>query len=311
MGDISTAIQGVLAILVMLVVGIGLSKAGWFSEEITNFATKFVVKIAAACIIFMNAYENLSLSFLQQMGALTFVTPIIYSFGIFGVMALVGKLARIPKNKQGIFVVCGSCANTIFVGLPVNLAIFGEVAIPHLMVYMLANTLAFWTLGQYFLSRDAGVQFQFDLRTVKNVLSPPLVSFLLGTALALTGIPLPHFITESARNIGAITTPLALIIIGTMLQKANIRSFRFDRFTLLVMAGRFLIGPLLCAGLCLAAGINGITFEVFVVTSGMPVMVQTAILSRMLGADAERASMMVALSTIGSLLFIPIMMFVI
>lgn len=100
MGDISTAIQGVLAILVMLVVGIGLSKAGWFSEEITNFATKFVVKIAAACIIFMNAYENHA-KLLQQMGALTFVTPIIYSFGIFGVMALVGKLARIPKNKRG------------------------------------------------------------------------------------------------------------------------------------------------------------------------------------------------------------------
>ena len=46
-------------------------------------------------------------------------------------------------------------ANTIFIGLPLNIALFGNQALPYFLVYYITNTVSTWTLGVYLMTSDS------------------------------------------------------------------------------------------------------------------------------------------------------------
>ena len=65
-------------------------------------------------------------------------------------------------------------SNTIFVGLPINQALFGDASIPYVLIYYMCNTTFFWTLGTYLIQRDGEGEAEFDLKTsLKKIFSPP------------------------------------------------------------------------------------------------------------------------------------------
>lgn len=51
------------------------------------------------------------------------------------------------QGRRGVFVTNFFIANTMFIGLPVNLALFGDESIPSVMLYYMVNLTFFWTLG--------------------------------------------------------------------------------------------------------------------------------------------------------------------
>lgn len=100
----------------------------------------------------------------------------------------------------------------MFIGLPVNIALFGEESIPFVLLYYLANTSFYWTIGVYEVSRDNPenkVKSPFQLKHVKRIFNPAVIGFLSGIVIVVTGIPIPSFLTNSFRYIGNLTTPLA------------------------------------------------------------------------------------------------------
>ena len=106
---------------------------------------------------------------------------------------------------------------TIFVGLPINQALFGDASIPYVLIYYMCNTTFFWTLGTYLIQRDGEGEAQFDLKTsLKKVFSPPLMGFLLGLVLVMLQIKLPAFLASDLQYLGNLTTPLSMIFIGLL-----------------------------------------------------------------------------------------------
>lgn len=57
------------------------------------------------------------------------------------------KLLDVRQGRRGVFVTNFFIANTMFIGLPVNLALFGDESIPSVMLYYMVNLTFFWTLG--------------------------------------------------------------------------------------------------------------------------------------------------------------------
>lgn len=65
----------------------------------------------------------------------------------------VAQLFAVDKKHQGLFVSMFFNSNTIFVGLPINQALFGDKSIPYVLVYYMCNTTFFWTIGTYFIQK--------------------------------------------------------------------------------------------------------------------------------------------------------------
>lgn len=76
----------------------------------------------------------------------------------------------------------------------------------------------------------------------------------------------------------------------------------------MVFLGRFLISPMAIYILCIWAGIPPLMKKVFVIQAAMPVMTNAAIVSKNYDADYEYASINTLITTVSSMLIIPIYM---
>ncbi|MDR1735308.1 MAG: AEC family transporter, partial [Oscillospiraceae bacterium] len=214
MGDVASAFSGVLTLLLLIGAGILAVKLGYISEETETKLSKFTLHFSVPCLLFLNCLTYISRELISEYGLILLVPFLIMLIG-YGLSLAVGKLAKIPRENFGLFCVMFSLSNTIFIGLPVCTAIFGDQALPLVAAYFPFNTLMFWTLGAMGLAKDGGAKFKPGLGTVKTVLSPPLIGALLGAAFALLEIgELPGFITEGIRYMGNLTTPVACILAG-------------------------------------------------------------------------------------------------
>ena len=83
-------------------------------------------------------------------------------------------------GRRGVFINTIVNANTIFIGLPLNVALFGDAAMPYFLVYYVLNTVSTWAFGVFLIARDplpgqsAAPQKKFDW---KKLLPAPLLGF--------------------------------------------------------------------------------------------------------------------------------------
>jgi len=175
----------------------------------------------------------------------------------------------------------------------------------------MANTVLWWTIGVYCIAIDSETDFKktgFWKGALKRIMSPPLVALFVGITLILLNVKLPDFLMKSMELIGDITTPLSLFYVGIVIYNMEKEKLRFSKETVLVLLGRFLIAPALIYLMALFIDVPRIMRDVFIVMSGMPVMVNSSIVSRVYGADYEFATSMITYSTIFSIIVIPALM---
>ena len=203
-------------------------------------------------------------------------------------------------------------ANTIFIGLPLNVALFGEEALPYFLIYYITNTISTWTLGVYLMTSDAKSgkskkTAKFDL---KKLLPAPLVGFLIALAFLILRIPVPVFATNTLTYIGNIVTPLSLIYIGIVLGKAGLNTITFDKDTIVSLVGRFILGPIIMFIILTLAAKDMPTaeFKTFVIQSAAPALAVLPILAGQGNGDVEFSTNIVTLSTVLFVVVITIIM---
>jgi predicted permease len=230
-------------------------------------------------------------------------------FILMGLAWLIVRLIHVDPRHQGLFTSMFFNSNTVFVGLPINLAIFGERSLPYVLVYYMANTTIFWTLGVYFIQRDQQRQTKISLKsTLQKIFSAPLLGFMIGIVLIILNIHLPSFLSSSFTYLGGLTIPLSMLFIGVSVYDAGLRNMRFQKDNLGVLLGRFVFAPSLMALLVMPSSMPLIMKQVFILQSCMPVMTNAPVVAKLYDADANFASIMVTESTLLSLIMVPVMM---
>lgn len=200
-------------------------------------------------------------------------------------------------------------SNTVFVGLPINMALFGNKSIPYVLIYYMANTTFFWTIGTYLIQRDGDKKTAFDLkRTLGKIFSPPLLGFIVGVIFVLLKVKLPTFVNSDLLYLGNLTIPLSMIFIGISISKAGLNRISIGKDNLLLLLGRFILAPLMMYILVTPTNIPLLMKQVFILQAAMPVMTNAPVVANLYGADSEYAAVMVTETTLTSLIVVPILM---
>lgn len=306
---IFNALGSVFSIVLMISAGYYLSHKGWFDEKTSKLFSKLVCNLAIPCLMISQFTESFDKNKLLSLGGGLFAPFTSMAIGYL-IAVVVSKIIRVKKGRIGTFRSMFFVSNSIFIGLPVNMALFGEKSIPSVLLYYIANTTFFWTIGVYEISKDgqSGNAKIFSLDTVKRIMSVPLLSFMLGIVLVLLDVHLPKFVLDTCKYFGNLTTPLAMMFIGITIYSVNFREFKFSWDMVAIILGRFLVSPILIFILCNIANIPLLMKEVFVIQAAMPVMTNTAIVAKRYDADYEYATVTTIITTICSLLVIPIYM---
>lgn len=302
------AISGVLIILIMIALGFLLARNDWFDSKMTSMIARLVTQIALPAYMVSTIMEKFTAEKLLSTLPDVFF-PFISMFLLYIVSILIVKLCRIPKVHSGLFQSMFSNSNTVFVGLPVNMALFHSPSLPFVLVYYMVNTTFFWTLGVYLIQKDGISNATINWKqTLKKVFSPPLLGFMVGVLLVLWHIKLPQFVMQDLDYIGGLTIPLSMIFIGISINSVDLSNVHFDRSNFLILFGRFLLAPAIMSLLVIPTGMPTLMKQVFIMQSAMPIMTNAPVVSRLYRADSEYASIMVAETTLLSLIVIPILM---
>ena len=311
-----SALQSVFSVILMIALGFALAKRKWFEGNSASLLSRLVVSVALPAYMISNlmgSYDRATL--LSMLPGLPI--PFAAMIGSYAVATVLAVVIRVPKGRRGTFASMFSLANAVFIGLPVNLLLFGEKSLPFALLYYIANTSCFWTFGTYGIANDGCIRSGrpkpsfVSATNLKRILSPPLLGFFAAVFMIMVGITLPKSIMDLCKYLGNMTTPLSMLFIGIVISRVHWKKLKFEIDILFVLAGRFLVTPLFIYLLMKGRDFPLLMKQVFLITSAMPAMTQTPILAEAYGADAEYAGIGTSLTTVLSLVTIPLYMWLI
>ena len=285
-------------LFIYMAVGFGCRKAGIFNDVARDKLTDFVVFVTLPCMIFESFNMAFSLESLKQ-GALALLIAV----GMSCVALLLGKVLynRFPYEEKSILQYGTLVSNSGFAGLPVVSGAYGDEGLFLGSLFIIPTRILMWSAGISLFTRADAKQ------AVKKVLlNPGIIAVEVGLVRMLFQIPLPHFVDTAVDNLGGCTSPMAMALVGAILVDVPLKTV-FDLKSFYLVAVRQFLLP----GICLAAlrllHVDPLTIGVSVVITGMPIGSTTAILAQKYVADAKFASKCVFISTLTSLVTVPIL----
>ena len=304
---IFNAFSGILTVFSVALLGYVLARGKRVSADMANALPLFVTRIALPPYLLRTVTTTLERDQLVHLARGAFLPFLSISLA-FALALLLVRLLKIARRRQGIFCTAFATSNAMNIGLPINVALFGEVSLPYVLLYFFANVFFFWTVGNYAIARDGEgpAPVLFSLDTVKRIFSPPLVGFCAGIALVFFDLRLPAFIDKAFFYIGGTTVGLVLIYLGIMLHNSVTRNYRLGKDVIAVMAGRFLVSPLIVVLLARCVDIPVMMRDVFIIQSSLPVMINVLVLSGHYKADPDFSAMVVSITTFFSIFAIPV-----
>jgi len=305
-----TSLESIVPIIALIVLGYFLQVKGWFHDDFGNDLSKLIMNVAMPVSIFVSVLKYLTLEKLISLSGGLVYTFVAFALGYI-VAFLSVKAFKVAPGRRGTVINTFVNANTIFIGLPLNIALFGDDALAYFLIYYITNTISTWTLGVFLMTSDSksGKKKQESHFDWKKLLPAPLLGFIVSVVFLIINIPLPSFVSSTLGYVGGLTTPLSLVYIGIVLAKAGIKTIRFDKDSIVALVGRFIVAPVLMFAVLklMAPGMVTAEYQTFMIQSATPALAVLPILANQGDGDVEFSTNIVTLSTVLFVIVIPIL----
>ena len=305
-----TSITSIIPIIAIIVLGYILQVKGWFGDDFGPNLSRLIMNVALPASIFVSVMKYLTLDKLISLSGGLLYTFVAFILGYI-VAYITVILFKVRSGRRGTMINTFVNANTIFIGLPLNVALFGDQALPYFLIYYITNTISTWTLGVYLMTSDSksGQSKETSKFDWKKLLPAPLVGFLVALLFLILRISIPDFATNTLTYVGNIVTPLSLIYIGIVLAKAGLKTITFDKDTIVTLVGRFILAPLIMLLVLkfFAPNMAIVEFKTFMIQSATPALAVLPILANQGKGDVEFSTNVVTLSTVLFIVVIPIL----
>ena len=305
-----TSITSIIPIIAIIVLGYILQMRGWFGDDFGPNLSRLIMNVALPASIFVSVMKYLTLDKLISLSGGLLYTFVAFILGYI-VAYIAVMLFKVRPGRRGTMINTFVNANTIFIGLPLNVALFGDQALPYFLIYYITNTISTWTLGVYLMTSDSksGQSKKTSKFDWKKLLPAPLVGFLVALLVLILRISIPDFATNTLTYVGNIVTPLSLIYIGIVLAKAGLNTIAFDKDTIVTLVGRFILAPLIMLLVLkfFAPNMAAVEFKTFMIQSATPALAVLPILANQGKGDVEFSTNVVTLSTVLFIVVIPIL----
>ena len=309
LGEFLNAVSAVVVLLMLMAVGYFMGTKGWMKAEEKKFLSKYIINIAVPCNCINGLLNNLDQSMLAQAGLMLVSAIIGVVITILLGMGL-ATLLRLPKNRWGVFAAMVGVSNTLFVGLPLSTQLFGDVCVPYVMIYYLANTIFTQSVILMLVERSGTASHSRGIKGfLKDVFTkPPILTVIASVLMLIVGFRPPEVFMSFAKYISGSVSPLALIYCGYIIYELGLKNLRLMRGLPTMIVVRLGVAPVVCWLFCHLFGMSGLPMDVFIVESALPVVSQVTVMAGDFGADDKYAATGATLSTLACFITIPVLM---
>lgn len=275
------------------------------SDEMCKSLSWIVVNLANPAMILSGSVNSES-----GIAGKELLTTLALAVGIFAVLILISLLLpvllRVPKRSAGVYCVMMIFSNIAFMGFPVISALYGAEALLYASVFLIPFNLLIYTYGILALKSNDGPKEKMNLKKVANI---GVICCGISIILSFVHVPMPSFVKTTISSLSALTAPISMMVIGASMATINIGKLFTDVKLLLFSLLKLVVIPV--AGLLFLKTFihNEMLLGVCMVMLATPVASMTAMLAQQYDGDYELASKGVALTTILSVVTMPLVSF--
>ena len=211
--------------------------------------------------------------------------------------ALVAKLLFENKKEYSIATVAAIIGNTGNLGIPINIAIFGEESIPYTTIVNLVNVFVVYTIGVYYYSRGT-----YDAKTsLMNIVKLPILwAAILAILLSVYRVPIHDSIMNMLMMGAYASMTMQLFLFGIYLYGTKIKEIS-KRLVIWVLTFKFIILPLIAFIVLINIETNPMIKGIIFIELMMPLAVANVNLASLYDCNPR---VVTALVFISSLLFL-------
>lgn len=305
MEEFYIVLNQVIVLFLILLVGVVAGKSGILNTAGTKKLSEVLLYISAPMMIINSFFIEFSserlINILWVIGTsvLMFFIAILLSSLIFkGFSEKINPVLRF----SAIFSNCG------YMGLPLIKSLFGDEGVFYGSFYVVILNIFLWSYG-YLMFGGAGAK----QNVLKKVLTTPaVVALYVGIIIYLSGIGMavPNAIKSAVSAVGDMTMPLSMLITGGIISTAKFSEVIADWRAYFAASIRLIFMPLLALGIILLAGVPKLPGICVIMSIAMPAATNTSIFSEMFDKDSVLASKCVAISTLLSIITIPLIIYI-
>ncbi|MFT8348924.1 AEC family transporter [Clostridium saccharoperbutylacetonicum] len=298
MGIISTIVSQISIMYVLMIIGFIVYRKKLINDEGSKQLSNLLVWVINPMIMLTRYQMNFSLEKLIQLGI-----SFIISLAAMIIGFLIGKI--LFKKEQRIDKFAIGFANAGFIGIPLVTSIIGLDQVFFLSAYLVCFNILSYTYGIYLVSNNK------SLVTLKSiVLNPGILSVVIGLIIFISPIKLPDFLYNSFNLVGQTNTPIAMILLGTYIAKNKVITLFNNKYAYFVCFIKLIVIPMVILILFKFLPENLAEIKkVVLIAMSTPVGLTVPMFSQMYGGDYEYGAKLVGLSTLLSLITIPMILY--
>ena len=309
MGVFLIALLAVAVLLVVAVPGYVLMKRGMISEACIPGCSKILLFVCQPCLA---VYSFIGLPLTREM---------LLNIGIFAILMIVvhavmlggAYLVLRSRAKEAIYRILtigttfGNCA---FFGIPIIEALLPNEAsglLVYTTVYAVVMNVLGWTVGSAIIAND------IKYMSVKKIfVNPAMISVLVAMAIYVSGITFLPEIENMISVTARMATPLSMLVMGMRLATMKLGSVFTDIKIYLTIGVKQFLMPLLAFGIVMLLKAIGsfdiMLLKTFFITCSCPAASIVLNFAEIVGEGQKSAANLVLVSTICSIITLPIMM---
>lgn len=274
---------------VFLLAGLGFAWVRFGFEFRIQFVTRLASSVAVPCLVFTALMQTEA----TPSALATIALAALVGYLAIGALAL--ALLLLMKLDLRTYLAPLIFGNTGNLGLPLALFAFGDEGLGLALAVFAVTAILGFTLGVWLVSGGGS--------PVALVREPLVLATVLGGVFLWQGWETPRFLTNTLELIGQMAIPLMLLTLGVAV--ARLTPGNLGRAIWLS-----LVRVAICIGVALAVGsafgLAPVAMAILVLQLSMPMAVISYLLAEKYGADAQAVAGLVVVSTLISVLSLPL-----
>ncbi len=295
-------VQQMAVLFIIMGIGFLCGKKGFITDELAKGLSWIVVNVATPCMILAAGMNDESTIRGKELLYAFGIILLVYAF-LIALSFVVLPFFRIPSQDKGVYRVMFIFSNIGFMGLPIIQAAYGDEALLYGALFQFPFNFLIYTYGIAALRGESPFKSGFKLSKFVNV---GIISCILSIIIYVLRIPMPGFIVSSCKSLGGLAAPLSMIVIGQSMIHISFKDMFGDVRLLVFSVVKQLFVPVLGVFLLGLFVTDDILVKVCLVMLAVPIGSMCAMLPQQYGGNYRLASKGVALSTLLSVVTIPL-----
>lgn len=287
-------------LFLIMLVGFYASKSEILNEEMNKGLSSLLINITVPLLII----SSFNIEFTSEMIS-NILKSFWYSIGAFGIVILISNLMyfKIKEDRKPVLKFATIFSNCAFMGFSIIQSLYGNEGLAYASVFNMIFTILLWSYGAMLFNGEKNIK-----NWTKALINPGIISVFIGMFIMVLSIKIPSVIQSTMKMVGGMTTPLSMIITGSMLAQVSIKK---EMTSISLYYGTFvklIIVPLILYFITVILNIKSLPLNIIIVCEAMPVGAMTSIFAATYNKDKEFAGLSVFVSTLFSIVTIPLIL---